>query len=298
MPKKRRTLIVAPKTCFVIMPFGGEFDHWFKHVYVHAIRDAGLEPVRADSISKPSLITEDIWRSIKQSPVLLADLTGLNPNVFYELGLAHGTQKPAVLITDNIEDVPFDLRSLRLLVRNAVAPKEQLRRQIAVALWDTLSDRIGSLPIAFAQPKRGFEKRYPFGGRSVETPELERIERVLKEVPAEHVDRTIKKVLGRLSKMGREQLLGEILWESSMTKFANPEVVEGVRQRLATLGENFPLSLLAEVVYYAKTAGGQMAVRTLVETGFARDFIEANIIFEMVEWGTYEVRRAKGAAES
>ena len=59
---------------------------------------------------------EDIWQGIKQSAVLLADLTDRNPNVFYELGLAHGIARPAVLVTDRIEDVPFDLRSLRLLV--------------------------------------------------------------------------------------------------------------------------------------------------------------------------------------
>jgi hypothetical protein len=50
-----------------------------------------------------------------ESKLILADLSGTNPNVFYELGLAHALTKPAILITESIEDIPFDLRALRVL---------------------------------------------------------------------------------------------------------------------------------------------------------------------------------------
>jgi len=47
--------------------------------------------------------------------VLLADLTGKNPNVFYELGLAHALAKPVILIAETLDDIPFDLRALRVI---------------------------------------------------------------------------------------------------------------------------------------------------------------------------------------
>lgn len=157
-------LMYPTRICFVIMPFGPGFDDRFKTVYAPAINDAGLQPLRADSLSKPSSIIEDIWRSIKQSVLLLADLTGQNPNVFYELGLAHAIGKPAVLITDRVQAVPFDLRSLRLLVHKRGGTKARLRRLITTALMQTLDDKAGSLPLAFLEPRRGFETKYPYGG--------------------------------------------------------------------------------------------------------------------------------------
>ena len=47
--------------------------------------------------------------------VLVAELTSRNPNVYYELGIAHALQKPVVLISSNEEDVPFDVRHIRVI---------------------------------------------------------------------------------------------------------------------------------------------------------------------------------------
>lgn len=102
-------------SCFTIMPFGGYFDEYYESVYVPAIEAANLDAVRADDLYTPSVITTDIWVHTKKAAVVLADLTGRNPNVFYELGLAHALAKPAVLVTQTMADVPFDLQSLRVL---------------------------------------------------------------------------------------------------------------------------------------------------------------------------------------
>jgi nucleoside 2-deoxyribosyltransferase len=93
-------------SCFVIMPFGPPFDRYFKNVFVPAIEDAGRQAIRADSIFLPSAIMPDIWRFLNEAKVLVADLAGRNPNVFYELGLAHALQKPLILVTNNFDDVP------------------------------------------------------------------------------------------------------------------------------------------------------------------------------------------------
>src|SRR5688572_26279413 len=102
-------------TCFVIMPFGSPFDRYFKNIFVPAVEDAGLAAIRGDSIFMPSAIMPDIWRCLNEARVLISDLTARNPNVFYELGLAHALQKPVILVTSNLEDVPYDLRGLRVL---------------------------------------------------------------------------------------------------------------------------------------------------------------------------------------
>src|SRR5690349_20368297 len=84
----------AKPTCFAIMPFGGWFDDYYDDLYCPAIRAAGLEPKRADDLYRPSTIINDIWSYTQSAKIILADLTGKNPNVFYELGLAHALAKP------------------------------------------------------------------------------------------------------------------------------------------------------------------------------------------------------------
>ena len=58
---------------------------------------------------------DQIWSGIMAAKVLVAELTSRNPNVFYELGLAHALQKPVVLISSNGDDVPFDLKHIRVI---------------------------------------------------------------------------------------------------------------------------------------------------------------------------------------
>tara|TARA_R110002124_G_scaffold47149_1_gene140661 strand:- start:11388 stop:11741 length:354 start_codon:yes stop_codon:yes gene_type:complete len=71
---------------------------------------------RADNIYDNKPIIEDIWKSINEASIIIAELTGRNPNVFYETEIAHTVGKEVILITQNIDDVPFDLRHLRCIV--------------------------------------------------------------------------------------------------------------------------------------------------------------------------------------
>jgi hypothetical protein len=59
---------------------------------------------------------DDIRRSIEKARVVVADLTGRNPNVFYEVGIAHTLNKDVLLLSQSMSDVPFDLRHRRVLV--------------------------------------------------------------------------------------------------------------------------------------------------------------------------------------
>jgi len=139
--------------CFIIMPFGGWFDSYYKEVYVPAIEKAGFIAKRADDLYRPGNIVNDIWNYTKEADVILADLTNKNPNVFYELGLAHAITKPAILITASMEDVPFDLRSLRVIEYDKNSPQwgELLQNKITLALKETLNNPEKSIPPTFLE---------------------------------------------------------------------------------------------------------------------------------------------------
>lgn len=140
-PKKESAAQPPSETCFVIMPFGGWLDDYYTQIYCPAIISAGLNPHRADDLFRPSTIVNDIWAYTKKAKVLLADLTGKNPNVFYELGLAHAIAKPAILIAESMDDIPFDLRALRIILFDKNAPDwgSILKHKIQASLQEVLS---------------------------------------------------------------------------------------------------------------------------------------------------------------
>lgn len=113
---ERSVKVAATDTCFVMMPFASPLGGYYESVYRPAIEKAGLRPVRADAeIFGAGKIMDQIWSGIRGAKVLVAELTTRNPNVFYELGLAHALEKPVVLVSSNEEDVPFDLHHIRVI---------------------------------------------------------------------------------------------------------------------------------------------------------------------------------------
>lgn len=102
--------------CFVIMPFNDAMKPIYDDHIKKVIKKEGLTCIRADEIVGVNSITKDIWEQENRARLLIADLTTKNPNVFYELGLAHALGKDVVLLAQSIEDVPFDLKSLRCII--------------------------------------------------------------------------------------------------------------------------------------------------------------------------------------
>jgi hypothetical protein len=146
--------------CFIMAPFGGWNDRYFEDVYCPAVEAAGLQPKRADDLYRPSAIVHDIWAFIKKSKVMLADVTGKNPNVFYELGLAHAIGKPVVLVTRSIDDVPFDLRALRVIEYDVQDPEwsELLVAKASKALREVLAAPHEAVPPTFLRERKGAEQ--------------------------------------------------------------------------------------------------------------------------------------------
>ena len=125
------------------MPFGGAIGGYFQYVYEPAIKKAGLIAVRADAdIFGTGKIMDQIWAGINAAKVLVAELTTKNPNVFYELGLAHALNKPVVLVSSNEEDVPFDLRHIRVIYYDVSDPfwGQKLIEKVAENIVSALKD--------------------------------------------------------------------------------------------------------------------------------------------------------------
>lgn len=138
------------------MPFGPPHDRYFNNIFAPAVVEAGLEPVRADSLFRSTPIVGDIWRLTREATVLLADLTGKNANVFYELGLAHAIGKPVILVSSSIDDVPFDLRALRVLIydKDDESWGANLQGNIVRALAETLEDLASAVPTPFLDQRQ------------------------------------------------------------------------------------------------------------------------------------------------
>ena len=104
------------RMCFVLMPFSKEFKNQWELAFIPAIEDANLKPWRGDEKSLgTNIIMSDVTRSISEAELIVADLTGKNPNVMYELGLAHAAKKPVILLAQDEKDIPFDIMHIRYL---------------------------------------------------------------------------------------------------------------------------------------------------------------------------------------
>lgn len=138
-------------TSFVISPFGEPFDTYFSHIVKPALEECGLYAIRGDSLYRPTTIVDDIWQGIREAKLLIAELTDRNPNVFYELGLAHAISKPVILISKSIDDVPFDLRSIRVLVYDKDHPDwgNKLRNSLTKAIKEVLQNPTSAIPTTF-----------------------------------------------------------------------------------------------------------------------------------------------------
>lgn len=96
--------------CFVLMPFDGSFDDVYELGIAAACKDAGAYAERVDKQIFSESILERIYNQIDKSDILVADMTGRNPNVFYEVGYAHALGKLTILVTQAADDIPFDLK--------------------------------------------------------------------------------------------------------------------------------------------------------------------------------------------
>lgn len=94
----------------VLMPFSDGFKDIYEVGIKAACRDAGAYCERVDEQLFEGSILERIYHQIRTADIIVADMTGRNPNVFYEVGYAHALNKRVILLTRSTEDIPFDLK--------------------------------------------------------------------------------------------------------------------------------------------------------------------------------------------
>lgn len=132
------------KRAFVVMPFG---DPVARHAYECCVKklcaEFDVEVRAADEIFSTNPIYEDIVAEIQGAVTVIADVSGLNPNVMYELGIAHTLkQKQTIIIThDTYEKAPFDIAHFRIVqyedsIEGARQFEEQFRRTLETVLQD------------------------------------------------------------------------------------------------------------------------------------------------------------------
>jgi len=120
---EKTTTVGVNDSCFVMQPFASPLGDYYEKIYRPAIEKAGLRAVRADAeIFATGKIMDQVWNGINAAKVLVAELTSRNPNVFYELGLAHAMKKPVVLVSAKEDDVPFDLQHIRVIYYDTSDP--------------------------------------------------------------------------------------------------------------------------------------------------------------------------------
>src|ERR1019366_891128 len=120
-PKQFRNakISIEKNRCFILMPFEGHFDGIYGHIK-KALNDHGYVCNRSDEIASSKAVMNKILKEILKSHYVIADLTDQNPNVFYELGIAHSFKdaQNTILITQKLDDIPFDLRHINHIIYN------------------------------------------------------------------------------------------------------------------------------------------------------------------------------------
>jgi hypothetical protein len=129
---------------FMIMPFAAAFTGIYTDVIRPLVKELGLSITRGDEFTSANgVIMEEVWSALNNCQFVIAEITGGNDNVFYELGIAHTLNKPAILITQATtpEKIPFDIRHLRYIrYDNTVTGGAKLRDDLKANITRLLSD--------------------------------------------------------------------------------------------------------------------------------------------------------------
>ena len=126
---------------FVIMPFAAKFQPVYNDIIKSVSRDLNLITKRGDDFFTHHNIIDEIWSAIYSCKLVIADCTNRNPNVFYELGIAHTLGKSTILITQDIKDIPFDVQGRRFIVyEDKIAGMKALESQLNAAILKILNE--------------------------------------------------------------------------------------------------------------------------------------------------------------
>lgn len=146
--------------CFFVAPIGEDSsdvrrrsDGVLDFIVKPAAEELGLRAVRADKVAKPGQITLQVVEHVLRAKAVVADLTGSNPNVFYELAIRHTAKLPVVLIceTDEVDRLPFDIQQMRVIaldhrdLASAASAKGEIVEHLKAALDGAIDSPISTV---------------------------------------------------------------------------------------------------------------------------------------------------------
>jgi len=138
------------RLAFVLMPFTDSLTEIYQTLIKPTVESPrfGLVCKRADDIKSNRAIIQDIWKSICEARIIIADMTNLNPNVMYELGIAHTLGKETILLYQSSPTeikFPFDLSHIRRIeYDNTVPGARALEQELSLTLENVLSARVNA----------------------------------------------------------------------------------------------------------------------------------------------------------
>ena len=144
------------KTCFVVSPIGetdseirSNADKLFKYIISPVCESCGFEPVRVDQINDSDSITQTIIDKLLSSELVIADISGHNPNVFFEMGYIKCTDKPIIHLKKKGETIPFDVNTVRTFeydltdLDNVEETKKRLEQTIGTFSFENKTNALG-----------------------------------------------------------------------------------------------------------------------------------------------------------
>lgn len=152
----------SSKSCFIITPIGNsnsairrKIDGLIEEVIEPVLKEMNYDVSVSHRISESGSMTNAIIKGVYESDLVIANLTGNNPNVMYEVALRHASAKPIIHITENLNDLPFDINDQRTIeyiddMAGAHKLKEDLRIMINKVDYNKLVDN----PVTIALEKR------------------------------------------------------------------------------------------------------------------------------------------------
>ena len=144
------------KTCFVVSPIGetdseirSNADKLFKYIISPVCESCGFEPVRVDQINDSDSITQTIIDKLLSSELVIADISGHNPNVFFEMVYRKCTDKPIIHLKKKGETIPFDVNTVRTFeydltdLDNVEETKKRLEQTIGTFSFENKTNALG-----------------------------------------------------------------------------------------------------------------------------------------------------------
>lgn len=156
------TNIKDKKTCFIITPIGNvgstirrKTDGIIEEVIEPILNELNYEVVVSHRIDESGSVTNAIIRGVYESDLVIANLTGNNPNVMYEVALRHASAKPIIHISEKVSELPFDINDQRTIeytddMAGACQLKDDLRKKIQSIKYDEMVEN----PITAALAKK------------------------------------------------------------------------------------------------------------------------------------------------